>query len=149
MEQSQRMQFCQGLLYFFENFVSVKGPAIRSWFEVPTIQGDNAGIKFGRWFPHEHHLMMGTLQLGGLSGDGVLRPWYCFPYFLRYENCSCWVWKLGSDACPLNLVCLQYFFPNGEQLIGEESRSISLHYERSSENRAYVYKDHGKILSYQ
>ena len=88
---------------------------------------DNTGIKFGRRFPHEHHLMMGTLQLRGLRGKGAWRPCYCFPYFLPHENCSCWVWKLGSDACPLNLVCLQYFFPNAEQLIGEESRAIALH----------------------
>ena len=38
MDLSQRTQFYQYLLYFFENFVSVEEPAIKSSFEVPTTQ---------------------------------------------------------------------------------------------------------------
>ena len=38
MDLSQRTEFCQQLLYFFENFVSVSEPLIQSWFVVPTTQ---------------------------------------------------------------------------------------------------------------
>ena len=38
MDLSQRTQFYQYLLYFFENFVSVEEPAIKSSFQVPTTQ---------------------------------------------------------------------------------------------------------------
>ena len=38
MDPSQRTEFCQQLLYFFENFVSVSEPLIQSWFVVPTTQ---------------------------------------------------------------------------------------------------------------
>ena len=43
----------------------------------------------------------------------------------------------------------QCFFPNGERLVGEESRSIALRLERSPENKVDSHKDHGKTLSYQ
>ena len=38
MDLSQRTEFCQQLLYFFENFVFVWEPRKRSWSDVPTIQ---------------------------------------------------------------------------------------------------------------
>ena len=39
--------------------------------------------------------------------------------------------------------------PNAEQLIGEESRSIAQHEERSPGNEIDAHKDHDKTLSYQ
>ena len=36
------------------------------------------------------------------------------------------------------------FFPDSNQLGGEESRSIALHYERRPENKIDAHKDHGK-----
>ena len=36
------------------------------------------------------------------------------------------------------------FFPDSNQLGGEESRSITLHYERRPENKIDAHKDHGK-----
>ena len=38
MDLSQRMEFCQQLFYFFENFVSVYEPRLKSSFDVPTTQ---------------------------------------------------------------------------------------------------------------
>ena len=38
MDLSQRMEFRQELLYFFENFVSVKEPLTKSRFDVPIAQ---------------------------------------------------------------------------------------------------------------
>ena len=38
MDLSQRMEFCQSLLYFFENFVLVQEPLKKSRFDVPTTQ---------------------------------------------------------------------------------------------------------------
>ena len=36
------------------------------------------------------------------------------------------------------------FFPDSNQLFGEEGRSIALHYERRPENKIDAHKDHGK-----
>ena len=43
----------------------------------------------------------------------------------------------------------QCFFPNAGQLIGEESQSITLRYERSPGKEVDAHKDHCKTLSYQ
>ena len=45
--------------------------------------------------------------------------------------------------------CSQYFFPNAERLVGEESQLIALRQERSPGNKFDVHKDHGETLSYQ
>ena len=38
MNLSWRTEFCQQLLYYFENFVSVYKPLTKSWFDIPTTQ---------------------------------------------------------------------------------------------------------------
>ena len=43
----------------------------------------------------------------------------------------------------------QCFFCNVERLIGDESRSIALRWERGAGNEADAHKDDGKTLSYQ
>ena len=37
MDPSERTKICQSL-FFFDNFVSVKEPLTKSWFDVPTTQ---------------------------------------------------------------------------------------------------------------
>ena len=52
-------------------------------------------------------LQLQIRSAGKLSfGSSVFLPYssYCFLYFLPYENCSCWVWKLSNDACPLYIM---------------------------------------------
>ena len=36
MDLLQGTEFCQSQLYFFENFVLVQEPLIKSWFDVST-----------------------------------------------------------------------------------------------------------------
>ena len=38
MDLWQRTDFCQKLLYFYENFVSAEEPHVKSWFDVPITQ---------------------------------------------------------------------------------------------------------------
>ena len=38
MDLSQKTDFCQQILCFFESFVSVKESLINNWFNVPTAQ---------------------------------------------------------------------------------------------------------------
>ena len=38
MDLSQRRKFCHQLVYFFEIFVLVEEPRIKSWFDVPATQ---------------------------------------------------------------------------------------------------------------
>ena len=49
---------------------------------------------------------------------------YCFPYFLLYENCLFLLSLKTQQWCMPTQPCSQCFFPNTEQLIGEESWSF-------------------------
>ena len=57
----------------------------------------------------------------------VLLPYssYCFPYFYRMKTvCSCWVWKLSKDACPINLVSSASFLTQSDWLKKKASQSL-------------------------
>ena len=57
MELLQRTVFCQLPVYFFESFVPVLEPLIKSWFDVPSTQMPililllRAGVLFEGAFP--------------------------------------------------------------------------------------------------
>ena len=74
---------------------------------------------------------------------------YCFPFFPTYKisffllSLKTQQWFMPTQPRS------QCFFPNAEQLIGEESQSIALCYERSPRKEVDAHKDHCKTLSYQ
>ena len=100
MDLSQGTEFCQQLLYFFENFVFVWETPIKSWFNVTTTQmfifvlSVSAGV-----------LLEGTFSLW-VSSTEMLRLNICIKTFkhclnnfkwsilLNCKLCShCWIWR--------------------------------------------------------
>ena len=60
MDISKRAEFCQKLLYFFEDFASFQEPLLKSWFDAPTTQMPilvhfvSAGVLFDTLFSCEY-----------------------------------------------------------------------------------------------
>ena len=96
----------------------------------------------------EHHLVMRILQLFFFfeGGDAVRPPppifwaqtnyplawmfFFCtlataFPTsYCMKTVCSCWVWKLSNDACPLNLVPSASFLTQSDWLEKKADQSL-------------------------
>ena len=62
---------------------------------------------------------------------------YCFPYFLLYENCSCWVWKLSIVASPLNLIPSAFFITQSDWLEKKADHFMSI-IKISSKNLIFI-----------
>ena len=101
MDLSQRTQFYQYLLYFFENFVSVEEPAIKSSFEVPTTQmsifilSKSAGVLYEGAFSLLVSLKLILLQLletVSIRMCHVLWEQFC---------CSCMYTKIARNESQL------------------------------------------------
>ena len=67
---------------------------------------------------------------------------------LPYKNCLFLLSLKTQQRCMPTEPGSQCFFPNAEQLIGEEIRPIALRQERRTWNKIDAHKDHGKMISY-